>query len=123
MVDSGAGVDDQLVEVRVGMADPDGCSQAADVDGGTVRVGLDRVDPVGARDGDGIGRAVSDRAAERRREIDVDALRSVPLTSSTVIASVPPRALTSIASMPSRSMTIPPRFRVNAPGRRLPSRS
>ena len=65
------------------MGDPDGCGQAADVHGGTVRVDRDRVDPIGAGDRDRIGRAVSGRAAKPDD-------RSFSLAYANLATSVPP---------------------------------
>jgi hypothetical protein len=72
------GVDDQRVASRVRVRDPHEGGQAADLDGGAVRVHGDRVVALRSRDGDRVRRAVRGRAAERLGQIDVDALEVGP---------------------------------------------
>src|SRR5712691_9171727 len=68
-------VDDQGIAGRVRVGDPHEGGQAADVDGSAVRIHRNRVVPLYGGDRDRIGLAVGGRAADRRGQIDVDALQ------------------------------------------------
>jgi len=60
------------------VGDPHERGQAADIDGGAVRIHSDRVVPLRAGHGHRVGRAVACRATERAGEIDVDTAQVGP---------------------------------------------
>src|SRR5262249_18053999 len=66
------GINDELVELPFGVLDVHPGVQAGDGDTARVADDLDRVVAGGAVDDHGVGRAVADVPAHRRRQIDVD---------------------------------------------------